>query len=422
MSNSSNIICPNCKHEFPIGNALTQQIETDIRNKYLKVYNDDKQKLEAERAQVNKLMEQAKTDAENQEKIITEKVKLQKGVLEQEAIKKAASEMQLQMELLNKELTEKEIKLKDSQARELQFLLKEKELKDKEAQFELTLQQKLQAERELLSEQIKKQELEKNSIKEKDHQMQMLELKKQLEDQKRLTEEMVRKQGQGSMQLQGEVHELALEELLRSTFPFDAIDEVGKGVKGADAIHTIRNPLGQVCGKIIYESKNTKAFGGDWIDKLKHDMRSSQANIAVIVTETMPKDMERFGMKDGVWICNFSEIKSLAYVLRDSLIKIHAAQASQENKGDKMSLLYSYLTGTEFRQQIEAIVEGFSELQYGIQKEKNAMTKIWKEREKQLEKVLLNTTNFYGSVKGIAGNAIGDIKLLELGGEDEKQI
>ena len=249
--------------------------------------------------------------------------------------------------------------------------------------------------------------------------MQMMELKKQLEDQKKLTEEMVRKQGQGSMQMQGEVQELILEELLRSTFPFDSIDEVGKGVKGADAIHTVRNPLGQVCGKIIYESKNTKAFGGDWIDKLKHDMRSSQADIAVIVTETMPKDIERFGMKDGVWVCNFTEIKSLAYVLRDSLVKIHAAQSSQENKGDKMSLLYSYLTGTEFRQQIEAIVEGFTELQYGIQKEKNAMTKIWKEREKQLEKVLLKTTNFYGSVKGIAGNAIGDIKLLELGGEDE---
>ena len=148
-------------------------------------------------------------------------------------------------------------------------------------------------------------------------------------------------------------------------------------------------------------------------------MRSTQADIAVIVTETMPKDMERFGMKDGVWICNFTEIKSLAFLLRDSLIKISAAQASQENKGDKMTMLYSYLTGTEFRQQIEAIVEGFTELQYGIQKEKNAMQKIWKEREKQLEKVLLNTTNFYGSVKGIAGNAIGDIKLLELGGDDE---
>jgi hypothetical protein len=419
MSNSSTVKCPNCKTEFQLGDAISSEIEAKIKARYVERFNKDQKDLADKEKQYELQLEQLKKQQEEQEKIIAEKVKLQKGLLEQEAIKKAASEMQLQMEMLNKELTEKETKLKDSQAKELQFLLKAKELQEKEAQFELTLQQKLQAERELLSEQIKKQELEKNSIKEKDHQLQMMELKKQLEDQKKLTEEMVRKQGQGSMQMQGEVQELILEELLRSTFPFDSIDEVGKGVKGADAIHTVRNPLGQVCGKIIYESKNTKAFGGDWIDKLKHDMRSSQADIAVIVTETMPKDMERFGMKDGVWICNYTEIKSLAFVLRDSLIKVHAAQASQENKGDKMSLLYSYLTGTEFRQQIEAIVEGFTELQYGIQKEKNAMQKIWKEREKQLEKVLLNTTNFYGSVKGIAGNAIGDIKLLELGGEDE---
>ena len=419
MSNPSTVKCPNCKTEFQLGDAISSEIEAKIKARYVERFNKDQKELADKEKQFELQMEQFKKQEENQEKIIADKVKLQKSVLEQEAIKKAASEMQLQMDMLNKELSEKETKLKDSQAKELQFLLKAKELQDKEAQFELTLQQKLQAERELLSEQIKKQELEKNSIKEKDYQMQMMELKKQLEDQKKLTEEMVRKQGQGSMQMQGEVQELILEELLRSTFPFDSIDEVGKGVKGADAIHTVRNPLGQVCGKIIYESKNTKAFGGDWIDKLKHDMRSSQADIAVIVTETMPKDMERFGMKDGVWVCNFTEIKSLAYVLRDSLVKIHAAQSSQENKGDKMSLLYSYLTGTEFRQQIEAIVEGFTELQYGIQKEKNAMTKIWKEREKQLEKVLLNTTNFYGSVKGIAGNAIGDIKLLELGGEDE---
>lgn len=415
MSTTSTIKCPNCKHEFPIGNALAQEIETEIRAKYLKVYNDDKQKLELERTQVNKLLEQAKLDAENQEKIIADKVKLQKTIIEQEAIKKAASEMQLQMEMLNKELTENQQKLKDSQVKELEYLLKEKQLKTKEEELEITVQKKIQAERELLSEQIKKQELEKNSIKEKEHQLQLMELKKQLEDQKKLTEEMVRKQGQGSMQLQGEVQELALEDLLRATFPFDLIEEVGKGVRGADAVQTVRNPLGQACGKIIYESKNTKAFGGDWIDKLKHDMRSTQADIAVIVTETMPKDMERFGMKDGVWVCSFHEIKSLAYVLRDSLVKIYAANSSQENKGDKMSMLYSYLTGTEFRQQIEAIVEGFTELQDGIQKEKNAMQKIWKEREKQLEKVLLNTTNFYGSVKGIAGNAIGDIKALELG-------
>ncbi|MFO0322985.1 MAG: DUF2130 domain-containing protein [Bacteroidota bacterium] len=415
MSSSSTIKCPNCKHEFQLGEALSSEIEASIKARYMDRFNKD-QKLLAEKEKEFELkIEQLKKQEENQAQIIADKMKLQRSILEEEAIKKAALEMNLQLELLNKELTEKAHKLKESQAKELEFLLKEKEIKNKEAELEITIQKKLLAEREQYSEIIKKQEQEKNVLRDKEYQMKMLELQKQLDDQKKLTEEMVRKQGQGSMQLQGEVQEIALEDLLKATFPFDLIEEVGKGVRGADAIQTVRNNVGNSCGKIIYESKNTKSFGGDWIDKLKHDMRHTQADIAVIVTETMPKDMESFGMKDGVWVCTFTQIKSLAFVLRDSLIKINGAIQSQENKGDKMSMLYAYLTGTEFRQQIEAIVEGFSELQDGIQKEKNAMQKIWKEREKQLEKVLLNTTNFYGSVKGIAGNAIGDIKLLELG-------
>ncbi len=412
MSNQSTVKCPNCKHEFPIGNALAQEIENEIRSKYLKVYNDDKQKLELERVQINKLIEQTKSDAENQEKIIAEKIKLQKAILEQEATKKAAEEVDTRVKLMEKELQEKTAKIKEAQVKELELMQKEKAFLEKQELFAIEFEKQILEREKAIEERFKQKEAEKTDFKVK-------ELEKKLADQKSLIETMQRKAEQGSMQMQGEVQELALEELLRHTFPIDMIEEVGKGVKGADAIQTVRNPLGKECGKIIYESKNTKAFGGDWIDKLKHDMRSSQADIAVIVTETMPKDMDRFGMKDGVWICNFTEIKSLAFVLRDSLVKIYAAQASQENKGDKMSMLYSYLTGTEFRQQIEAIVEGFTELQMGIQREKNSMQKIWKEREKQLEKVLLNTTNFYGSVKGIAGNAIGDIKLLELGGSEE---
>lgn len=411
----STVKCPNCKHEFQLGDAISAEIEGTIRKRYMERFNKDQEELKEKKRALEQQQEEMKKQQEEQERIIADKVKLQKAVLEQEAIKKAAGEMQMQMEQLNKELNEKAQKLRESQEKELDYLKKEKEIKNREAELELTVQKKLQEEREQYAEQIRKQEAERNALKEKDHQMQLLELKKQLDAQKKLTEEMVRKQEQGSMQLQGEVHEIALEDLLRSTFPFDTVDEVGKGVKGADAIHTIRNSLGQTCGKIIYESKRTKAFSNDWIDKLKHDMRNSQADLAVIVTETMPKNMEHFGMQEGVWICSFSEVKSLSFVLRDSLIKIYAAQASQENKGDKMSMLYAYLTGVEFKQQIEAIVEGFTELQEGIQREKNAMAKIWKEREKQLEKVLLNTTNFYGSVKGIAGNSIADIKKLELG-------
>jgi hypothetical protein len=414
MSSPSTIKCPNCKHEFQLGEAISSEIEASIKARYMDRFNKD-QKLIAEKEKEFELkIEHLKKQEENQEQIIADKIKLQKSILEQEATKKAASEMHIQMELLNKELADKAHKLKESQHKELAFLIKEKEIQAKEAELEITIQKKLQAEREQFSETIRKQEQEKTLLKDKDYQMKMLELQKQLEDQKKLTEEMVRKQGQGSMQLQGEVQEIALEDLLKATFPFDTIEEVGKGVRGADAIQTVRNNLGNACGKIIYESKNTKAFGGDWIDKLKHDMRHTQADIAVIVTETMPKDMDSFGMKEGVWVCTFTQIKSLAFVLRDSLIKINTAAASQENKGDKMELLYSYLTSNEFVQNIKRIVENYDGMIDQLNSEKKAMYKIWASREKQIWVVQENISSLFGSIKGIAGKELETSNVLEL--------
>lgn len=406
MSNNSTIKCPNCQHEFPIGNALAQEIENDIKSKYTTYLNKAKEELKLEKDKMAKEAESIKLQAENQDRIIADKLKLAKQVLEEEATKKATLEMQVQMEFLNKEITEKTQKLKESQIKELELMQKEKAIKEKEETFKLELEKQLLERQKEIEDKVKKIESERTDLKIK-------ELEKKLADQVELAETMRRKAEQGSMQLQGEVQELALEELLKNTFPFDEIEEVGKGVKGADCIQHVRNSLAQPCGKIIYESKRTKAFTNEWIDKLKADMRATQADIAVIVTEVLPKEMENFGMKDGVWVCRFSDIKALAFLLRDSLVKINTALVSQENRGDKMQLLYNYLTGNEFKLQIEAIVEGFVALKDGITREKLQMEKIWKEREKQLEKVLLNTTHFYGSVKGIAGNAIGDIKLLE---------
>lgn len=224
---------------------------------------------------------------------------------------------------------------------------------------------------------------------------------------------MKRKAEQGSMQLQGEVQELALEELLKSAFPFDEINEVSKGKRGADCIQTIHNNFGQECGKIIYESKRAENFGADWIEKLKSDMRSQGADLAVIVTKTMPKDMNQFGEKNGVWICRFDEVKALAHVLRDGIIKIFNANRSQQNRGDKMHLLYDYLLSNEFSEQWKAIREGFQSLKSSIQKERDMMEKLWKAREKQLEKVLLNAAHVKGSIEGIAGQDSIDMHLLD---------
>jgi hypothetical protein len=240
-------------------------------------------------------------------------------------------------------------------------------------------------------------------VKEQEHQLRTLELEKQIEDQKKLVDEMKRKAEQGSMQMQGEVQELLLEEILQATFPFDLVSEVGKGVRGADCIQTVRNSFGNEAGKIIYESKRTKDFAHDWIEKLKADMRQLGADVAVIVTQALPKDMDRFGEKDGVYICSFAEVRSVALLLRNGLLKVAEVRKSGENKGDKMVMLYDYLTGHEFGEQWKAIREGFMSMKLSIQKERDAMERLWKAREKQLEKVLLNAAHIRGSVEGIAG-------------------
>jgi len=233
---------------------------------------------------------------------------------------------------------------------------------------------------------------------------------------------MKRKAEQGSMQLQGEVQELALEDVLKQTFPFDVIAEVGKGVRGADCIQTVRNNFGQECGRIIYESKRTNTFAIDWIEKLKADMRNLGADIAVIVTLTMPKDMDCFGVKDGVWVCSFSEVKALASVLRDGVIRVYNTAKSNENRGDKMHLLYDYLTSNEFAEQWKAIREGFVSMRNSIQKERDTMERLWSAREKQLEKVLTNAARIRGSIDGISGLDAINLNLLENGEEVEDDI
>jgi len=396
---TNKVKCPNCAHEFNVEEALSKDIETQIRNKYLDTLKKDREVLEKQREELTK-------QGLQQNEIISKKVAEEKEKLTAEIKKEAGKELEGKLKLLETESLEKGEKLKELQLKELEFLKEKNKLQG--AMDEL----KIKLEREMLE---KQNEVIANARKQEREQTELVikELKKQLEDQQKLTEEMKRKQEQGSMQLQGEVQELFLEEMLKAAFPFDIIEEVAKGVRGADAVQTVRNNAGVVSGKIIYESKRTKNFDNKWIEKLKTDLRSQNADIAVIVTETMPRDMDHFGQKDGVWICTFAEARSLAFVLRESLIRISTVMASQENKGDKMVMLYNYLTGNEFALQLTAIIEGFESMKSSISKERMSMEKIWKEREKQLEKVLINAVGFYGSVKGIAGNSIPDIKLLE---------
>lgn len=400
------IICPNCSHQFEPTDAFREEVQKELNAKAAAWQSKKEEEFKLKEAQLQQQLQQKDAEAKQQ---------LQQAIQQQEAQmrQQLAQDFENRMRLLQEDNQQKEEQLKKARAIELDMMRLQQELKNKEQELEISVQKKVLEERERIKEQLQKEEQEKRSLKEQEYQLQLRELQKQLDDQKKLAEEMKRKAEQGSMQLQGEVQELMLEEILHTTFPFDKIEEVGKGVRGADCIQIVHNSFGQEAGKIIYESKRTKDFANDWIEKLKADMRTLGADVAVIVTQALPKDMERFGEKDGVYICTFAEVRSVALLLRNAILKLFDARKSQENKGDKMVMLYDYLTSNEFGEQWKAIREGFMAMKLSIQKERDAMEKLWKLREKQLEKVLLNAAHIKGSVEGIAGADAVNLNLLE---------
>jgi hypothetical protein len=396
--------CPNCGHQFDAGEALQKHLEIEL-----------KKSLEAqEKANVLKLEAMKQKFTEEKKAFEQEEKKKMWAIAQSEAQKRSDEKNAAMLAALKEDNEQKQKLIILGREKEIELLKKEQELKN---QQELM---KIQLEKTMLE---KTKDIEEAAKKRKDEEFELVkkDFEQKLKAQVDLVNEMKRKADQGSMQLQGEVQEIAIEFMLQQAFPYDRIEEIKKGQRGADAIQTVINEFGNTCGKIIFESKRTQNFGGDWIEKLKNDQRETGAEIAVLVTQTMPKDMDRFGEKDGVWVCNFTEIKSLVFVLREILIRTQMAKSVNENKADKMSILYNFLTSSQFKQQMEAIVEGFSNLKNELDKEKRAMSRIWKEREMQIEKVIGNTIDMYGSIKGIAGNAIASIQYLELGGNDESE-
>ena len=411
MKKESQIKCPNCDSNIDVQDILSHQLEDEIKQKYQAQIIIDKKRYEAgeEKLKQEKLDFEKTKKKENElfQERLDSQLKEEKKAIEVKLKSKLKEEQSEQFEALQKELNEKSEQVKElnrSRA-EIEKLKREKgELKEAaEAESQKQLNEILITEKE----KIRKLEEDKNELRFK-------EMQKQLEDQKSLTEEMKRKQEQGSMQLQGEVQELAIEEWLAAQFPLDSIEEIKKGARGADCLQHVNTRSAQNCGTIYYESKRTKDFQPSWIEKFKADIRDKGANIGVLVTEAMPSDMNRMGLKDGIWICNYEEFKGLCAVLRESIVQLSTAISTQDNKGDKMNMLYTFLTGNTFRMQVEAIVEGFTQMKSDLESEKRSMQRIWKQRDKQIEKVTTNTIDMYASIKGIAGNAIQSVKALEL--------
>jgi len=412
------IKCPECGHEFDVSDVLYHQVEHELKQGFEARLKQERDKFKSQSEALQREREQLLKARESQDEIVKkavgEQLEQQKKALEQKLAAGIREEQSAQIAALQEELAEKsgQVKALHKAHADIERLKREKdELQGKaEAEMERLLNQKLVEERR----KIKDSEEERSTklLAEKDHVI------RQMNEQMAI---MKRKAEQGSMQLQGEVQELIIEEWLEANYPLDTIEEVKKGARGGDCIQIINTRSFTNAGKIYYESKRTKAFQPLWIEKFKADIREKGANIGVLVTETMPQDMDRMGFREGIWICSFTEFKALSEVLRESLIGMHRVLAQQENRGDKMSMVYDFLTSNEFRLQVEAIVEGFTQMQSDLETEKRAMTGIWKKREKQIDKVLRNTSDMYSSIRGIAGNAIPAVKHLELPGAETKE-
>ena len=419
MSNPSSIHCPKCGEPIVVEEILSQQLEQSILKKYEHEKRAEQQRILAmeEKMREDREAFEEKKRRENEmfQERLDARVKEEKLLAEERIKKQMEAEQADAVRMMQQELNDKSDKLKAMQTMQIELEKIKREKEELRLSIEAEQMQKMNSVLEEERVKIANQEREK-------HEMTLKEMQKKLDDQKRLTEEMKRKQEQGSMQLQGEVQELAIEEWLRQRFPFDVIDEVKKGARGGDCLQRVRNERQVECGKIYYESKRTKDFQANWIQKFKADMREKGADVGVLVTEAMPAGMERMGQYEGIWICRFEEFKGLCAVLREGVLQVSMAMESQEQKGDKMTLLYDYLTGNTFRMQVEAIVEGFTSMRQALDREKRSMTSIWKEREKQIEKVLINTIEMHASIKGIAGNAIQTVKALELPSGEEDAV
>lgn len=412
------IICPKCNTEIKLTESLAAPLIESTRLQY-------EQKLAQKDSEITR-REQAARDKEK--RLADEKSKLDEQVANQvaeqlakdrariaaEESKKAKlaaatdlEQMTHQLADLQDVLKQRDEKLAEAQKEQAVLLKKQRELDDAKRELELTVEKRVQSGLETAREQAKRDAEESLKLKVAEKEHTIASMQKQIEELRRRAE-------QGSQQLQGEVQELALEDTLRSKFPLDSIEPVPKGEHGGDSIQRVIGPGGQPCGTILWESKRTKNWSDGWLAKLRDDQRAAKAEVAVIVSEALPKDVETFELINGIWITQPRMAIPVATVLRQTLIEVSMARQASQGQQTKTEMIYQYLTGPRFRQRVEAIVEAFTSMQDDLNKERKAIMKQWAKREEQIDRVMQGTVGLYGDLQGIAGKSLTEIEGLDM--------
>ena len=402
--------CPACAEEFPLNDAVLGSLREHLAQELSADIGEREKKLEARlseaREKEKSLKDQRQNLADELEKQLAAELKKRSGEIEQKAAAKAAEAQEVHLKELRESLASKSEALKKAQETELALRKERQKLAEDREKLELEVARKLDSEREKLKQAIAKQEAERQAARQG-------ELEKKLADAVKANDDLRRKLEQGSQQTQGEVLELELENRLKASFPMDQFAEVPKGIRGADLIHTVVSPLGHPCGIILYETKRTKAWGNDWIPKLKKDLVTAKAEIPVLISDVLPDAIEGSGLLEGVWVCQPGTALPLVHTLRWSLMELARAKAANEGVQDKQAILYQYFTGPEFRNRLETIVNTFDAMRTTLEQEKKALTKHWAAREKQIDNVIRNLTGMQGDIHGIAGTKLDALELLD---------
>jgi hypothetical protein len=399
--------CPNCGCIVDIEEALEKKFEQEFRSEMSAQREELEKKLRAREEMLKHRESEFNELKQRENDLFLERLEKEKQKLEASLQTKLEKDYKSLLSAKEQEIAQTTARMQGLQNAEIENAKLKRSLLSQQKDLELQFEHKLTEQLKHIETQVA---LRENSRIE----LLMKEKEKQLNDQKKMIDELQRRSGQGAVQLQGEVQEMAIAEWLAAQFPLDMIEEIKTGVRGADCLQSVHTREMENCGTIYYESKRTKDFQPTWIEKFKDDMREKAADIGVIVTQAMPKDMPAMGQINGIWICTFDEFKGLSLVLREMLVRVRTVTTAQVDKSDKMEMLYGFLTSQEFKMYVETVVEGFTQMHSDLQREKNAMHRLWNQREKQIRRVLESTSAMFGAIRGIAGNTFPDIDQLQL--------
>jgi hypothetical protein len=412
--NEPTITCPKCKTEIRLTESLAAPLIEAKKQEFEERLARQREDFEAREMDLKNREEALSKARENLDDKVSEKLKLERTKIVAEEAKKArlASAKDLEqkdneVEELQEILKQRDVKLAEAQKEQVGLIRKQRELDDAKRELDLTVEKRIQEGLATVRDQARKEAEEELKLKVLDREQTIKSMANQIDDLKRRVE-------QGSQQIQGEVMELELEAILRAKFPMDLIEPVPKGEFGGDILHRVLGPLGQLCGTILWESKRTKNWTDSWLSKLRDNQRAAKAELAILVSQALPKDVDTFELIDGVWVTHPRAVLPVAVTLRYSLIEVALARQAGEGQQTKMEMVYQYITGPRFRQRVQAIAEAFSSMNEDLDKEKKVITKQWAKREEQIDRVMRSTVGMYGDIQGIAGKTAQEIEGLDL--------